>query len=236
LSHASPRELAFAATTAHRSIDATESRRRRFGGVMDGPLLADLATDLDANFERLVLGHQDRLYTIALRLLGDPRDAEEVAQDAFVRAYRALASYEPIRIRELRLRPWLATIAINVCRNRARRKTFQLVSLEAQARNHPDEGGPGPVATSHADQTGGPLEATVRHDSARQWAALLASLPTLYRAPIVLRHVDGLSYEEMSGVLGRPEGTLKAQVHRGLALLRDAYRQSTDHDRQEMTA
>jgi len=202
---------------------------------MDGPLLADLATDLDAHFERLVLGHQDRLYTIALRLLGDPRDAEEVAQDAFVRAYRALASYEPVRVRELRLRPWLATIAINVCRNRVRRRTLQLVSLEAPARS-PDEGGPGTVATSLADPTGGPLEATVRHDSAREWAALLASLPALYRAPIVLRHVDGLSYEEMSSVLGRPEGTLKAQVHRGLALLRDAYRHSPDLDRQEMTA
>jgi RNA polymerase sigma-70 factor, ECF subfamily len=203
---------------------------------MDGPLLADLATDLDAHFERLVLGHQDRLYTISLRLLGDPRDAEEVAQDAFVRAYRALASYEPTRIRELRLRPWLATIAINVCRNRARRRTLQLVSLEAPARNGSDEGAQGVLATSLADPTGGPLDATVRHDSARQWAGLLASLPALYRAPIVLRHVDGLSYEEMSSVLGRPEGTLKAQVHRGLALLRDAYRRSPDLDRQEMTA
>ncbi|MEX2011918.1 MAG: sigma-70 family RNA polymerase sigma factor [Chloroflexota bacterium] len=203
---------------------------------MDGPLLADLATDLDGNFERLVLSHQDRLYTIALRLLGDPRDAEEVAQDAFVRAYRALASYEPMRIRELRLRPWLATIAINVCRNRARRRTLQLVSLEAPARRQLDDGGPGAVATSLADPTGGPLEATVRRDSAHHWAALLASLPALYRAPIVLRHVDGLSYEEMSSVLGRPEGTLKAQVHRGLALLRDAHRHSPDLDRQEMTA
>ena len=203
---------------------------------MDEPLLADLATDLDANFERLVLAHQDRLYTIALRLLGDPRDAEEVAQDALVRAYRALGSYEPLRIRELRLRPWLATIAINVCRNRARRRTLQLVSLEAPGRSPTDEGGRGPIATSLADPTGGPLEETVRHDSARQWAGLLISLPALYRVPIVLRHVDGLSYEEMTSVLGRPEGTLKAQVHRGLALLRDAYGHSPDLDRQEMTA
>jgi RNA polymerase sigma-70 factor (ECF subfamily) len=203
---------------------------------MDGPLLADLATDLDASFERLVLGHQDRLYTIALRLLGDPRDAEEVAQDAFVRAYRALASYEPMRIREMRLRPWLATIAINLCRNRARRRTLQLVSLEAPTHGDPDEGGLGAVATSLADPAGGPLEATVRHASTRHWAALLASLPALYRMPIILRHVDGLSYEEMSTVLGRPEGTLKAQVHRGLALLRDAYGRSPDLDRQEMSA
>lgn len=203
---------------------------------MDAPLLADLSTDLDAHFERLVLGHQDRLYTIALRLLGDPRDAEEVAQDAFVRAYRALASYDPVRIRELRLRPWLATIAINVCRNRARRRTVQLVSLEAPSRSLPGEGNHGAAATSLPDPTSGPLEATVRHDSARHWAGLLASLPVLYRVPIVLRHVDGLSYGEMSSVLGRPEGTLKAQVHRGLALLRDAYQQSLDLDRQEMTA
>lgn len=202
---------------------------------MDGPLLADLATDLDAHFARLVLGHQDRLYTIALRMLGDPRDAEEVAQDAFVRAYRALASYEPARIRELRLRPWLATIAINVCRNRARRRTFQLVPLEAPA-HRLDEGDPGMVATSFADPGGGPLEATVRRDSARHWAGLLASLPALYRGPIVLRHIDGLSYEEMSSVLGRPEGTIKAQVHRGLALLRNAYQHSSNLDRQELTA
>jgi RNA polymerase sigma-70 factor (ECF subfamily) len=203
---------------------------------MDGPLLADLATDLDATFERLVLAHQDRLYTIALRLLGDPRDAEEVAQDALVRAYRALASYEPMRIRELRLRPWLATIAINLCRNHARRRTLVLVPLEPPARSQPGDRGPGAAATSLADPAVGPLESAVRHDSARRWAELLASLPVLYRTPIVLRHVDDLSYEEMSSVLGRPEGTLKAQVHRGLALLRDLYRRSPDLDRQELTA
>jgi RNA polymerase sigma-70 factor (ECF subfamily) len=202
---------------------------------MDGPLLADLAADLDGNFERLVLAHQDRLYTIALRLLGDPRDAEEIAQDAFIRAYRALASYEPVRIRELRLRPWLATIAINLCRNQRRRRRLLLVPFDAPGGDN-DQRMSGAVGSSLADPAGGPLDATVRRDSARHWAGLLATLPALYRTPIVLRHIDGLSYEEMSSVLGRPEGTLKAQVHRGLALLRDAYRRSPDLDRQELTA
>src|SRR4028118_2318991 len=90
--------------------------------VMDDTLPAALATDLDGAFETLVRSHQDRLYTIALRLLGDPRDAEEVAQDAFVRAHRAIAEYPPERTRELRLRPWLATIVVNLCRNRGRRR------------------------------------------------------------------------------------------------------------------
>jgi RNA polymerase sigma-70 factor (ECF subfamily) len=207
--------------------------------VMDGPLLADLATDLDATFERLVLAHQDRLYSIALRILGDPRDAEEIAQDALVRAYRALGTYDAARIRELRLRPWLATIAINLCRNRARRRTAILVPLEPPAGSQPGDRGRVAAASAIADPGAGPLESVVRHDSARRWAGLVASLPPLYRMPIVLRHVDGLSYDEMSTVLGRPEGTLKAQVHRGLALLRDAYQNSPDlgaHNRQEMTA
>lgn len=202
---------------------------------MDGLLLADLATDLDATFERLVLAHQDRLYSIALRLLGDPRDAEEVAQDALVRAYRALGGYEPERIRDLRLRPWLATIAINLCRNRARRRMPVLVALEPPIGQTSDRTHTA-VANALIDPSGGPLESAVRRDSAAHWAGLLISLPPLYRTPIVLRHVDGLSYEEMSSVLGRPEGTLKAQVHRGLALLRDAYQRSPDLDRQELTA
>ena len=60
----------------------------------DSPLAAALADDLDGSFEALVLAHQDRLYSIALRVLGDPGDAEEAAQDALVRAYRAMAGYD----------------------------------------------------------------------------------------------------------------------------------------------
>ena len=217
-------------------MNATDAGAPRLRVVMDGPLLADLATDLDATFERLVLAHQDRLYSIALRILGDPRDAEEIAQDALVRAYRALATYDATRIRELRLRPWLATIAINLCRNRARRRTPVLVPLEPAAGSQSNDRGRAAPAASIADPAAGPLESAIGHDSARRWAGLLASLPPLYRTPIVLRHVDGLSYDEMSTVLGRPEGTLKAQVHRGLALLRHAYEKSPELDRQEMTA
>ena len=95
-----------------------------FWGSMDTdePLIAALADDLDGSFEALVLAHQDRIYSIALRMLGDPRDAEEAAQDALVRAYRALAGYDAARIRELRLRPWLATIVLNLCRSRLSRR------------------------------------------------------------------------------------------------------------------
>lgn len=181
---------------------------------MDDDLAARLANDLDGSFERLVRTHQDRLFSIALRLTGDPRDAEEVAQDAFVRAYRALAGYDPDRIRELSLRPWLATIAVNLCRNRARVRRAAPVSID----------GDGTTALElPAGPAGTPAERLERREAAAHWAALIGNLPDRYRVAVVLRHIDGLSYEEMAEALGRPEGTLKARVHRGIALLRAAH-------------
>ena len=202
---------------------------------MNANLTAALATDLDAAFERLVLTHQDRLYTIALRLLGDARDAEEVAQDALVRAYRAIQTYDRQRIRDLQLKPWLATIAINLCRNKVRRKTAPLVALDRPARANEPWTAPAEQLASH-DSGGSPHDAAARRESAETWATLVTALPERYRMPVVLRHVDGLSYQELSTVLGRPEGTIKAQVHRGVAILRDAFERHQATEREEMTA
>jgi len=181
---------------------------------MDDTALAErLARDVDGTFEDVVHAHADRCFSIALRVLGNPHDAEEVAQDALVRAYRALAGYEPDRIRDLRLRPWLATIVVNLCRNRVRRPGPSATSLEPLI-----ETGAEPAAGASTDPAG----LAARGDERERLASLLAALPERYRVPVVLRHVDDLSYAELSLVLGRPEGTLKAQVHRGLAMLRAA--------------
>jgi RNA polymerase sigma-70 factor (ECF subfamily) len=195
---------------------------------MDDRTAGSLAVDLDGAFARLVELHQDRLYSIALRILGNPHDAEEVAQDAFVRAYRALASYEPQRIRSLELRPWLATIVVNLCRNRFRRRRPVTVAI--------DPGEPGTPDPPTRDPRDNPHDAAVRRETRHRWAALLAELPERYRTPVVLRHVDGLSYEEMAEVLGRPQGTIKAQVHRGLAQLRAAAERAAPADLEEMSA
>lgn len=183
---------------------------------MDADTLAGrLAADLDGSFEALVVAHQDRLYTIAVRLLGDPSDAEEVAQDAFVRAYRALAGYPAERIRALRLRPWLASITVNLARNRRRRvvdrqPAVPLAPLLAAGFEPAERATEEPEARHALLETG------------QAWAARIAALPPAYRAAVVLRHVDGLSYDDMAVALDRPEGTVKAQVHRGLRLLRAA--------------
>jgi RNA polymerase sigma-70 factor, ECF subfamily len=179
----------------------------------DTELVLRLAQDLDGTFEALVRAHVDRCHAIALRVTGSPHDAEEIAQDALVRAYRALATYDPARIRDLRLRPWLATIVLNLCRNRARTRTVPQTRMEPLV-----EAGWEPRADAGSDPAGLALAAADRE----RLAAHLAALPDRYRIPVVLRHVDDLSYAELAEVLGRPEGTLKAQVHRGLAMLRAA--------------
>jgi RNA polymerase sigma-70 factor (ECF subfamily) len=180
----------------------------------DVELAQRLARDLDGTFEAFVRAHVDRCHAIALRVTGNPHDAEEIAQDALVRAYRALSSYEPERIRDLRIRPWLATIVLNLCRNRARNRHVPSTPIAPLV-----EAGWEPVATDAAgDPSGAALVAAERD----RLAAHLAALPERYRVPVVLRHVDDLSYAELAEVLGRPEGTLKAQVHRGLAMLRAA--------------
>jgi RNA polymerase sigma-70 factor (ECF subfamily) len=184
----------------------------------DAALAGRLAIDLDASFEALVRAHQDRLFTIAWRIGGDRHDAEELVQDCFVRAYRALGSYPAPRIRELRLRGWLTTILLNAGRNRARVRRVQTTELAFD-----------PGAEPAADPIG-------RREERETWARLLAGLTPAQRTAVVLRHVDGLSYAEIAAATGRPEGTVKAHVHRGLAALRTALLAAERHEREEIPA
>lgn len=175
-------------------------------------LAARLATDLDGNFERLVLSYQDRLYAFALRLSGSPQDAEETAQDAFIRAYHALKRYDAGRIRALALKPWLYQIALNVFRNRARDRRLRLVSLDGL--------GDGAEAEPEDDESGRPEPMAESAERERELAAQLAALPERYRTAVVLRYVGDLDYAEIAAVLGQPVGTVKSNVHRGVQRLR----------------
>ncbi len=155
-------------------------------------------------FERLVREHQDRVFALSLALTGNRHDAEEVAQDTFLRAYRAMCSYPPERVRDLKQKPWLNRIAINVVRNRVRGLRPRLVELNG----------------SEPDHSSGPEENVLRRAEIDALAARVASLPQRYREAVVLRHVQELSYAEAADALGQPVGTVKANVHRGLKMLR----------------
>jgi RNA polymerase sigma-70 factor (ECF subfamily) len=182
-------------------------------------LVNGLADDLDGTFERLVRVFQDRLYSFAYRLCGSREDAEEVAQDSFVRAYRALKTYPAERIRALQLQAWLYRITLNAARNRMRRKRVPQVSIE--------NGGASGEAARRAwdspdDPDSRPDSRLERSQQRANIASLVATLPERYRSAIILRYVEDLSLEEVADVLKQPLGTAKSNVHRAVNLLRRA--------------
>ena len=196
----------------------------------DESLTTALAADLDGSFEALVLAYQDRLYAFGLRLTGSPRDAEEIAQDALVRAYRALRRYPAERVATLRLRAWLFQVTVNVARNRSRGRRLSEVPLVSEDGTHDL------LLDRPADQSEQPEQQAERHAEQEHLAAVVASLPERYRAAVVLRHVQGLSYPEIAAALGQPAGTVKSNVHRGVAYLRAALDASATTDFADLAA
>jgi RNA polymerase sigma-70 factor (ECF subfamily) len=155
-------------------------------------------------FERMVHEHQNRVFALCFALTGNRHDAEEVAQDTFLRAYRAMVTYPPERVRDLKQKAWLNRIAINVVRNRMRGLKPRLVELNG----------------SEPDRSSGPEDDAMLRADMEDLAVRVAGLPPRYREAVVLRHVQELSYEEAAAALGQPVGTVKANVHRGLKMLR----------------
>jgi RNA polymerase sigma-70 factor (ECF subfamily) len=148
-------------------------------------------------FRQLVERYQGAVYNLAYRMLGDPGDAEDAAQEIFVRIYRQLGRYDPAR----KFSTWTLAIATNYCIDQLRRRRMQLVPLEniipwARARE------------------AGPEGEAITQEQRDEVQRLITQLPEKYRAPLVLRYFDELSCAEIADVLGMPEGTVKTQIHR----------------------
>jgi RNA polymerase sigma factor (sigma-70 family) len=174
----------------------------------DADLRRALLADLDAGFAHVVHTHEQVVYAVALRLTRIPADAEDLAAEAFLRAYRALRGYDAPRIGTLRLRPWLLTILRNTGRNTMR-----------DARRQP---APPPAFEPVEEASGAPSVEQHMEQQELQDAlgALLAKLPEVQRTAVVLRHVVGLPTAEVADVLGCPVGTAKSHISRALARMR----------------
>jgi RNA polymerase sigma-70 factor, ECF subfamily len=165
------------------------------------------------NFDQIVDDYQRRLYGFALRMTGNREDAEEIVQDAFVRAYRALGKMSLEQRADLRLQPWLYTITLNVTRNRLRSKRPTNVALDALA---------DPDALLRESNEGPPQPETIVEQNAE--VALveqaLLQLPVHLRAAATLRFIEGRSHPEIAEILHQPIGTVKSHVHRAVRILR----------------
>ena len=148
-------------------------------------------------FCQLVERYQGAVFNLAYRMLGGAEEAEDAAQEIFVRLYRQLARYDP----ERKFSTWVLAIATNYCIDQLRRRRMQFVPLEniipwARAR---DAGPEGEALDREA------------HDEVQ---LLLRRLPEKYRTVLVLRYWEDLSCAEIGNVLNVPEGTVKTQLHR----------------------
>ena len=179
----------------------------------DASLVArTLAGDQNA-FATLVSNHEADVFHLALRYLRQREDAEDVTQEAFVRAYRALAQYDPTRP----FGAWMYAITARLCIDFHRRRRVKTVSL-----TRPEEGSASEEREwDLPDPTEGPEALTERGDEAAHLEALIDRLPPDYRLAILLRHAHDLSYEEIAEATGAPIGTVKARIHRARNLLRD---------------
>lgn len=158
-----------------------------------------LAGDVEA-YSRLVDRHYDRCARIAVRILGNREDAEEAIQDAFLRAFRSLRTYEN---RE-RFSAWLVRILVNQCRTiRARVERREAVFSDLDIRH---------LTACASDEHGADEWPELEH--------MLARLPDNQREAIVLRYADDLTYEEMARITGAGESALKMRVQRAFSRLR----------------
>jgi RNA polymerase sigma-70 factor, ECF subfamily len=155
-------------------------------------------------FEELVIGYQHRVFGVALRMLGSRAEAEEIAQEVFLRAYRAIREFRG----EARLGTWLYGIAARLCLNRLASPDRRLArGDEALA----DVAAPTPDAAGAAERA--ELDAALR--------AAIAELPEDRRLVLVLRDVEGLSYDEIAETLAIDPGTVRSRLHRARLQLKE---------------
>ena len=172
------------------------------GAETDDDLIALALTGRGDAFERLVSRYERAVYHLAFRTLRETEDAKDAVQEAWIKAYRALASFRP----GAKFATWIFTICYRVCCDRlAKRKRFT-----------------GDEPTDYADPAAGPEHSYEQAEEAARLRAAIEALPEKYRVVITLFHLQGKQYEEIAAVLGMPLGTVKTHLFRAKDLLRAA--------------
>ena len=177
----------------------------------DAQLVAAAAGGDRAAFQTLVERHRSLVYRVAYQFSGRHHDADDIAQEVFIKVYRSLGRFR----QDAQFTSWLYRIAMNACIDHGRRHAFGASADEADTAlaNHP-AGEPGPEAHVYAGEVGQALEAAID------------GLPPRQRLIFVMRHFEDLKLIEIAEALGLAEGTVKRQlhaaVHRLRRILRDA--------------
>jgi len=163
-------------------------------------------------FDLLVGKHSSRAYQIAYGILNNREDAEEVAQDTFLRIFRALKNFRG----DAEFSTWLYRIVINLSRNKLRwnkiRGNGMSISIDAPLENSK---GDGELTMDLPDERMTPDQELLYNELKEKNRKAMDQLPESYREAVTLRNVKGLSYEEIAEILGCKVGTIKSRIARG---------------------
>jgi RNA polymerase sigma-70 factor, ECF subfamily len=174
--------------------------------MTDAELVARALRGSEEAYREIVLRYQRPVFSLVVRMVRDPELAEDLAQEAFIKAFRALRRYDPSR----KFSSWLFKIAHNATIDHLRRQRLDVDSLDdrpdpdgqALGDRLEDEGAPPPDQRVH------------RRDVAEALEQAIGALRPDYREVILLRFVEGLAYQEIAEVLELPLGTVKTNIHR----------------------
>jgi RNA polymerase sigma-70 factor (ECF subfamily) len=183
-------------------------------------LLLLLASDLSRHFRLVVLIYQRQLYGLAYGLMGHPQDAEEIVQEALIRAYRALADYPCEQICTLKLKAWLSTIVLNCSRNALRDR---LRSIHPQTISIDTPKTAMLVDMREACLSPSAEEEALALDERSRVYAQLRKLPVAWREVLSLHYISGLSYAAIAVLLGYSVNTVKSHARRGIHQLNELF-------------
>jgi RNA polymerase sigma-70 factor, ECF subfamily len=182
-------------------------------GRDEAELVTDLQAGSDAAFDFLVTYYHSGVYNLVYGILSDPADAADVTQEVFLRAFRGIRGFR----RGSSLKTWLYRISVRQALNHRRwcwRHHRQQISIDAQ------EGFNG-TALDLRDDEATPFELFASQEMQAKVRQALAGVPSVFRGAVILRDLEGLSYEEIAEVLEVSMGTVKSRILRGRRMLKD---------------
>jgi len=184
---------------------------------LESKLIERLVARDERAFNELVRAYRQRVFALVLRMLGNPAEAEDLAQEVFVQVFKAIGTFRG----ESKLSTWIYRIAVNLCKNRSKylkvRHAGEQDELEAVQERVPL----GEVRGANVGQVERPDEALGgKQVEAIVQRAILQIEPS-FRECLVLRDVEELSYEEIEAITGLAAGTVKSRIHRARGMLRE---------------
>ena len=168
----------------------------------------------EKSFEELLEKYKNPVFSICLRMVRNHTDAEDLAQDVFIRTFSVLDRYDP----SYPFSSWLFRIASNLCIDYLRKKRGTYVYLD-----EPIEGKDGEMSRQLPSHLPKPDREMESKEMMLALEEAIGTLPEHYRIIVVLRHQEQLSYEEISDSLGIPLGTVKARIHRARNMIKDFF-------------